>query len=54
MGGEYAKLSGRTGKHPLVDNTPGNQALVDRLARLGDVSSRTTSGSKIKVNMRKQ
>ena len=50
--GEYEKLSGRTGKHPRLDNTPSNRALVDRLTELGIVASRSETPHEIRVNMR--
>ncbi|MDQ1131134.1 hypothetical protein QE381_003262 [Microbacterium sp. SORGH_AS 888] len=53
LGGNYAQLTARNGRHPRIPNTPEHQAIVDRLIALGVAKTSSVVGSDIKVNMKK-
>ena len=53
MGGDYADLSERNGKHPKLPNTEAHLSLVTRLEELEIVNSHTTSGKSIVAHMKK-
>jgi hypothetical protein len=52
LGGEYAKMTERNGKRPTIDDTPDDQALVDRLRDFDLIANAPVDGGKITVRMR--
>lgn len=53
LGGEYEKLSERNGKRPVIDNTPANRSLVERLQELNIANSHSVKDGQITVNMKR-